>query len=321
MKIFCCLVPHLFNSHSGEPAYAAGFFNTSRVKSESLADKVPQGLPPLWNHTWRSMRMSVRPSSARVSVFLKVLLDSVLLTGKAFLKEPPASEKEKAMIGIEAVCQAIKWLNSQKVSKADKSRTMRLLDANNEDSLVDIGLIHQWHDMFIKVLDAYVVQYFEAKYLLNEAARSEDKAIAIKFKKEWKGDSIKSPTLSYLTMFACCGIRGLICCSGDVNVAPAGQMLSFTVLSEWLCKQRPEFKVKEPIFKRSNQMLMRLIDGLFDKDGHFMKPEITWYDLAKNLCFDYLSYWFVEGGDLSDGGSLVFPKSSVFSGKDQTIKF
>lgn len=198
---------------------------------------------------------------------------------------------------------------------------MPLLDANNEGSSVDIGIIQQWHEVFIKVLDCYVVQYFEANYILNEDAKAEDKAIAIKFKKSWKGDAIKAPTLSYLTMFACCGIRGLICCSGDVNVTPAGQMLSFIVLSEWLSKQRPDFQVKEPIFKRSNQMLMRLIDGLIDKDGHFVKPEITWYDLAKNLCFDYLSHWSLEAGDLTNGSCLVFPNSSAFVGKAQTIKF
>ncbi|KAH9808939.1 hypothetical protein DFH28DRAFT_907300 [Melampsora americana] len=314
-------MPQLFNSHAGEPAHALGFFNTMRAKKESLADKVPEGLPVFWHQTWRSMRMSVRPSPAKVTSFLKILLDSVLLTGRTFLKEPPVSEQEKAMTGVQAVCQAIKWLNSQKTPKTEHSKTVRFLEANNLTSAIDIGLIQQWQDLFIKVLDSYVVQHFEANYILNEEASPEDKAVAARFKKDWKGDSIKSPTLGYLTMFACCGIRGLICCSNDVNVTPAGQMLSFTVLSEWLCQRKANFKVREPTFKRSNQMLMKLIDGIFDEDGHFVKPEITWYEVAKNLCFDYLSHWFEEGGDMAEGGGLVFPNSSFFSGKDQTVTF
>ncbi|EGF98255.1 uncharacterized protein MELLADRAFT_96043 [Melampsora larici-populina 98AG31] len=314
-------MPNLFNSHSGEPSYSVGLFNTTQLKKESFSDKVPECVPPLWHHTYRSIRMSIRPSPTKVTGFLKILLDSVILTGKTFFKEPPPSETEKAKTGIEAVCQAITWLNSQKSTKATNSKTVRLLDTNNLEPLVDIGLIQQWRDLFIKVLYAYVVQYLEAKYILNEDARPEDKEIALSFKKEWKGDSVKAPTLGYLVMFACCGIRGLICCSGDINIAPAGQMLSFTVLSEWLCKQKPDFEVKEPVFKRSNQMLMRLMDGLFDDAGHFIRPEITWYEVSKNLCFDYLSHWFLEAGDLSKGKSLVFPKSSVFSGKDRTITF
>ncbi|KAH9816675.1 hypothetical protein DFH28DRAFT_890394 [Melampsora americana] len=313
-------MPWLFNSHPGEPAYALGFFNTSAVMNDSPAGKVPAGVPAVWHPTWRSMRMTLRPSPVRVSSFLKILLDSVLLTGKVFLKEPPVSEQEKAMTGVQAVCQAIKWLNSQKPAKSDSKR-IRLLDSDNLNSMIDLGLIQQWQDVFMKVLDSYVVQRFEAHYILNEEASKDDKAVAMRFKKEWKGDSIKTPTLGYLTMFACCGIRGLICCSNDVNITPAGQMLSFAVLSEWLCKRRPGFEVKDPIFKRSNQMLMKLIDGLFDKEGHFVKPEITWYDVARNLCFDYLSYWFLEAGDLVEGDSLVFPKSSAFSGKEQTIRF
>ncbi|KAH9821306.1 hypothetical protein DFH28DRAFT_1079335 [Melampsora americana] len=314
-------MPHLFNCHRGEPAYAADLFNTLHLKNQNMSDKIPPGLPAVWNHTWKTMRMCIRPSPSRVSSFLKVLLDSVLLTGKTFLKEPPVSESEKAKTGIEAVCQAIKWLNSQRNSKPENSRTIRLLDSTKVNSVIDIGLIQQWEDIFIKVLDSYVVQYFEANYILNDEASTEDKALAIRFKKEWKGDSIKSPTLSHLTMFACCGIRGLICCSSDVNVTPAGQMLGFTILSDWLVKQRPDFQVKEPIFKRSNQMLMKLIDGLFDQQGHFVRPEITWYDVAKNLCFDYLSYWFTEAGELAEGGNLVFPKSSAFVGKDQVVRF
>ncbi|EGG06587.1 uncharacterized protein MELLADRAFT_63193 [Melampsora larici-populina 98AG31] len=314
-------MPELFNSHKGEPAHALGFFNTLLAKTGLLADKVPPEAPPFWHHTWRCMRMSLRPSATRVSSFLKVLLDSVLLTGKTFLKEPEIPESEKKKTGVDAVCQAIQWLNSQKSSKANHSKTVRLLDTSNLDSVIDIGLIQQWQELFFKVLDSYLVQYFEANYILNEEASSEDKAVALSFKKDWRGDSLKSPTLGYLTMFACCGIRGLICCSNDVNLTPAGQMLSFAVLSEWLSKQRPDFEVKEPIFKRSNQMLMKLIDGLFDKEGHFVRPEVTWYDVAKNLCFDYLSYWFTEAGEIAAGGNLVFPKSSAFVGKDQTIKF
>ncbi|EGF99818.1 uncharacterized protein MELLADRAFT_112401 [Melampsora larici-populina 98AG31] len=314
-------MPDLFNCHKGEPAYAADLFNTLALKNQNVSDKIPPGVPAVWNHTWRTMRMCIRPSPSRVSSFLKVLLDSVLLTGKTFLKEPPVSESEKAKTGIEAVCQAIKWLNSQRNSKPENSRTIRLLDSTKLNSVIDIGLIQQWEDIFIKVLDSYVVQYFEAKYILNEEASAEDKALAIRFKKEWKGESIKSPTLNHLTMFACCGIRGLICCSNDVNSNPAAQMLGFTILSDWLVKQRPDFQVKEPIFKRSNQMLMKLIDGLFDQQGRFVKPEITWYDVAKNLCFDYLSHWFTEAGELAEGGSLVFPKSSAFVGKDQVVRF
>ncbi|EGG07790.1 uncharacterized protein MELLADRAFT_85444 [Melampsora larici-populina 98AG31] len=270
------VVPQLFNCHKGEPAYAAGFFNTLFVKSESLTEKVPDNVPEVWHQTWRSMRMSLRPSPTRVSAFLKVLLDSVLLTGKTFLKNPPVSDQEKAMTGVQAVCQALKWLNSQKTSKGSKNKTIRLLDSDNADSLVDIGLIQQWQSLFIKVVESYVALYFEVNYILKEDASPDDKAVALKFKKDWKGNSIKSPTLSYLTMFACCGIRGLICCSGDVNVTPAGQMMSFAVLSEWMCKQRKDFKVIEPIFKRSNQTLMKLMDGLFDEESHFIMPEITW---------------------------------------------
>ncbi|KAH9820061.1 hypothetical protein DFH28DRAFT_1079928 [Melampsora americana] len=285
-------MPKLFNCHEGEPAYAEEFFNTLPLKNANFADKTPKGLSPIWNHTWKTMRMCIRPSPNRVSSFLKVLLDSVLLTGKAFLQAKPVSESEKKMTGVGAVCQAIKWLNSQKALRPKSSKAIHLLDPKNLSTVIDIGLIQQWEDIFIKVLDSYVVQYFEANYILNEEASPEDKALAIEFKKEWKGDNIKSPTLSHLTMFACCGIRGLICCSGDVNVTPAGQMLGFTVLCEWLVKQRPDFKLNEPIFKRT-----------------------------KNLCFDYLSYWFTEAGDLAEGGSLVFPKSSAFVGKDQVVKF
>ncbi|KAH9810737.1 hypothetical protein DFH28DRAFT_1085499 [Melampsora americana] len=209
-------MPRLFNSHPGEPAYSDGFFNTSVLMNETLADKVPKCVSPVWHHTWRSMRMSVRPSAKKVTVFLKILLDCVLLTGKAFLKRPPRSETEKALTGVEAVCQAIQWLNSQKTLKVNNNKIMPLLDANNLELLVDIGLIQEWQDVFIKVLDSYVVQYFEAKYILNEDARPEDREIATRFKKEWKGD---------------------------------------------------------------------------------------------------------KAGDLAEGGSLVFPKSSVFAGKDQVIKF
>lgn len=51
------------------------------------------------------------------------------------------------------------------------------------------------------------------------------------------------------------------------------------------------------------------------------QPEINWYDMAKNLCSDYLSYWFLEAGDLVEGDSLVFPKCSAFSDKEKTITF
>ncbi|EGG11891.1 uncharacterized protein MELLADRAFT_88991 [Melampsora larici-populina 98AG31] len=177
-------MPRLFNSHPGEPAYSDGFFNTSVLINKTLADKVPKSVLPVWHHTWRSMRMSVCPSAKKVTVFLKILLDCVLLTGKAFLKRPPRSETEKAMTGVEAVCQAIQWLNSQKTSKVNNNKITPLLDANNLELLVDVGLIQEWQDVFLKVLDSYVVQYFEAKYILNEDARSEDREIAIRFKKE-----------------------------------------------------------------------------------------------------------------------------------------
>ncbi|EGG09635.1 uncharacterized protein MELLADRAFT_61030 [Melampsora larici-populina 98AG31] len=109
------VMPNLFNSHSGEPSYSVGLFNTTQLKKESMSDKVPHA-------------------------------------GKTFLKEPPPSEKEKARTGIEA-----------KAAKANDSKPMWLLDTNNLKPLGDIGLVQQWRDLFIKVLDAYVVQYFEAK--------------------------------------------------------------------------------------------------------------------------------------------------------------
>ncbi|KAH9823374.1 hypothetical protein DFH28DRAFT_1172847 [Melampsora americana] len=97
----------------------------------------------IWYHTWRSMPM--------FSSFLTVLLDSVLLTGKLFLKDTPATEEKRAMTGINAVCQEVKWLNSQKTTEINNANTMRLT----------IQTI---------VIDSYVVQYFEANYILDEEA-------------------------------------------------------------------------------------------------------------------------------------------------------
>ncbi|EGG09280.1 uncharacterized protein MELLADRAFT_96340 [Melampsora larici-populina 98AG31] len=290
------MMPNLFNSHEGEPSYAGGFFNTVHLRDVAMGNKPPTSLPPLWHQTWLSMRLSVWPSSTRVTCFLKILLDSVVLTGKKFLQEPPQSEEEKAQTGVAAVCQALEWLDSQK----DTNNNMHLLNSKESVSSVEFGLIHEWRHVFIK-----------------------EKAAAIKFKekskKKSKGGSVRAPTLSYLTMFACCGIRGLICCSDNVNLTPAGQMLSFMVLSEWLSQQRPNFEVKEPVFKQSNQMIMRLIDGLFDAEGHFIKPQIMWYDIPQNLCYDYLSYWFVEAEAFHEEGDLVFPESKVFIEKSQTV--
>ncbi|KAH9811000.1 hypothetical protein DFH28DRAFT_1085192 [Melampsora americana] len=207
------LLPYNSNQTSKAAKLFSGnaLTNLLRVQREGGIDSVT--VKTKYNgQTWYNAIEETMPKLFNFSSFLKVLLDSVLLSGKAFLQAKPVSK-------------TIKWLNSQKLLRPKSSKGIHLLDPKNLSTVINIGLIQQWEEIFIKVLDLYVVQYFEANYILNEEASPKDKALAIQFKKD------------HLTMFACCRIWGLICCSGNVNVTPAGQMLGFTVLSAWLVEQ------------------------------------------------------------------------------------